>query len=599
MYDSLGIPVIGQDGTPAGTTGDDPIGPYFWQVWYASVLDLPGRGIPLSDAGRLLMVGLEGMETADVGPILLQDLRDAAQSDDPQLRLLGLFVRERVLRGPSHLDLLDPSTTPISATIDLPTVQMLAWVAIRSDIVQTAPVASERPGPASADAGLILGLPTLHLAGLLVPAGAGLYGGGRAVGAHLSSLSVTAMNTLQQGAAGSSCSAAFGDEDVTYWVNWTINKFGGGLQLPGMLNGLPGVVGLIQQHRGVDDSVIEKTAKRLGWVNAIAAAMALAMQLSSMDVGGYEDPDPLVRTKGTSDGQETNIHLALSMDPGMLPDGNNGALCFLSFLTNALGISFSFPAGGRISGAEVTFKAGEGFPNLVLFGDYKQLRQDTDANGEVTLKVIGRAQKKDLPDSVKPVDKEFSILISAQPEAVNGNTIANIFFDGLTTTTGAGAINALVDILKTFHWDLGEHVFRLTDWKTPGFRYYFNFQGIDVKEGIICSFEKAFVINAKLNYQSFQGTYRYDFTPTSPTAGTVAVTGSFTAPDGNITMDGSGTYKVMSPDTETPLVSVQLKKLNTRGSKGSGQMIPAVPGAGTELIFDLEPLQTDECGGQG
>jgi hypothetical protein len=310
-----------------------------------------------------------------------------------------------------------------------------------------------------------------------------------------------------------------------------------------MLNGLPGVVGLIQQHRGVGPGVIEKTASRLGWVNAFAAALTLAMQLSSLDVSGYQDPDPLIRTEETSDGKETNIYLALSMDPGMLPDGNNGALCFLSFLTNALGVSFNFPAGGRVSGAEVKFEAGEGFPNLVLFGDYKQLRQDTDANGEVTLKVIGRAQKKQLPDSAKPVDKEFSVLVSAQPEAVNGNTIANIFFDGLTATTGAGAISALVDILKTFHWDLGEHVFRLTDWKTPGFRYYFNFQGIDVKEGIICSFEKAFVINAKLNYQSFQGTYRYDFTPTSPTAGTVAVTGSFTAPGGKITMEGSGTYR--------------------------------------------------------
>jgi hypothetical protein len=207
-----------------------------------------------------------------------------------------------------------------------------------------------------------------------------------------------------------------------------------------------------------------------------------------------------------------------------------------------------------------------------------------------------------LPDSAKPVDKEFSVLVSAQPEAVNGNTIANIFFGGLTfgaAPGAAGVIGALADILKTFRWDLGEHVFRLIDWKAPGFRYYFNFQGIDVKEGIICSLEKPFAIDAKLNYPGFQGTYRYDFTPTSSTAGAVAVTGSFSSPDGKITLQGSGTYKVLSPDTETPLVSVQLKKLDTKGAKGSGHMIPDVPGAGTELIFDLEPLETSECEGQG
>jgi hypothetical protein len=43
VYDALGIPVISQNGMPIGSTGNDPIGPRFWQLWYASGLDLPRR----------------------------------------------------------------------------------------------------------------------------------------------------------------------------------------------------------------------------------------------------------------------------------------------------------------------------------------------------------------------------------------------------------------------------------------------------------------------------------------------------------------------------------------------------------------------------
>jgi hypothetical protein len=600
VYDALGIPVIGQDGAPVGATGDDPIGPRFWQVWYASVLDLPGRGIPLSDAGRLMTAGLEGMEGTDLGSVLLDDLRGAALSDDPQVRLLGLFVRERVLRGPTHMDLSDPATTPISATIDLPTVQLLGWVAIRGYVIQAAQQVGKQPAPAFVAAGMTVSVPALRLAGLLAARRVGLASTGQAGGVDRL-LGGFWGRTLQQQATQQPCSAAFGSEDVTFWVNWVANKFGGGLQLPGMTKSLPGIIQLIQKQMGTNIDVIEKTPERLGWANAFAAALAFAMQLASVDVGGYEDPDPLERTKGTSDGKQTTIHWALSMDPGKLPDGNNGALCFLSFLTNALGASFSFPAEGRIAGAEMMFEGGAGFPDLVLFGDYKQLRQDTNANGEADLLVLGRGQKKQLPDSVKPVDKEFSVIVSAQPEPANGNSIANIFFGGLSFGTAPGvasAISALVDMLKTFRWDLGEHVFRLTDWKIPGFRYYFNYQGIDVKEGIICSFEKPFTINAKLAYETVNGTYRYDFMPSSPTAGTLTVTGSFTSPSGTIAMTGNGTYEILTPDSETPIVSVMLQKLTTKSRKAYGYMIPGVPDVGTKLDFELEPLQTNECEGQ-
>ena len=44
------------------STGDDPIGPRYWNLWYTSGLDQPGRGIPLTNAGRLIAVGTPGVD---------------------------------------------------------------------------------------------------------------------------------------------------------------------------------------------------------------------------------------------------------------------------------------------------------------------------------------------------------------------------------------------------------------------------------------------------------------------------------------------------------------------------------------------------------
>jgi len=118
-----------------------------------------------------------------------------------------------------------------------------------------------------------------------------------------------------------------------------------------------------------------------------------------------------------------------------------------------------------VSGAGLSFKGGRGFPDLVLFGNYKDLfDKKTDANGEATLAVVGKMQKRQIPYSAKPASKEFSVIVSAQPEAVTGNSIANVFLGGLSFPSPAGGLSSFIDVLKTVHWELGEYVFRLTDW---------------------------------------------------------------------------------------------------------------------------------------
>src|SRR6266404_9210911 len=138
LYDALGIPVLGQNGTSLGSTGDDPIGPRYWQLWYASGLDKNRRGIPLRDAGRLIAAGSPELDGRTFGPALLNDLRFAIKSSDPQVRLMGMFVRERIKRWPSHLDIADASVTPEKAIVDLPTLQMIVWIVTRAAIFQAA-----------------------------------------------------------------------------------------------------------------------------------------------------------------------------------------------------------------------------------------------------------------------------------------------------------------------------------------------------------------------------------------------------------------------------------------------------------------------------
>src|SRR5262249_16123984 len=119
------------------------------------------------------------------------------------------------------------------------------------------------------------------------------------------------------------------------------------------------------------------------------------------------------------------------------------------------------------------------------------LLQSADAHGEVTLRLVGKAQKRPIPDSAKPGMKEFSIAVAAQPEAVTGKSLVTMFLDDLSFVTpligsppgvsgdlsahlpsfeeiarpALGASSPLIDFLKTLHYSLGEYFFRVQDWQ--------------------------------------------------------------------------------------------------------------------------------------
>jgi hypothetical protein len=441
VYDAFHIPVFRDDGTPIGATGDDPIGPHFWRVWFMSGTSASGLGFALMDFVKVFAdPGDTSFDATEFSAVLLDDLRAAAASDDPQVRTFGLFVAETIRRRSSGLDILDPAATADQAIISGDMAEFLSWVVIR---------------------GLMFTLPELE---------------GTSRAPHVQLASARLSPPLQAGQV--PCSEMWGDEDVTKWANWALGKFAGGIEIPFMEEGLtPGIIDLVQEYLGVSKNVQEMTGKITKKIGTAAAVLSLAMLMSAIELNTDMGPNPLERTKSTSDhGKEATIHFRLTLNPDKLPDGNNLLACAASFLLNVFGIPLNFPAGGAISGAEVVIKGGKGFGGgdfkecggeaYVQFMDYRQLRQDTDKEGLASVEVQGCRQKQEIPEDAQPMMREFTIRVSAQPEAITGDTIANVFFSGLSFGAGdrEALISGIVDIVKTFHWDLGEHPYPLKDW---------------------------------------------------------------------------------------------------------------------------------------
>lgn len=516
LYQALGIPVIGTD-RKALDGGEDPIGPAYWQVWYAASLDLPGHGIRLSDAGRLLGQAFElsQEDSQTLGETLLSDLRAALDSPDAPVHLLAALARERILRTGLKMDILDSATTPQTASMDVPLLQLVFWVVLRGALIQRSAQFSIHPG------------------------GPGL---------------AAYQPQPERWQSGSfNCSEIYGNADATYWTNWLVNKAFGGVQLPGMQKALPGLMERALGELGVSEDGFAAASQALGWANVVGSAISFLMQLASMEVVGIQNPDKLMRTKSTSDGEKSTITWRLSSNPDNLPDGVEARKCFISYVSNILGAGFSFPAEGSIAGAELDFTGGMNIPDRVLFGDYKQLRSWTDLNGEAKLKMLGKGQKQKLPESAKQEDQEFSVFVSAQPEEAGLNTMANIFFGGLTFGTAPGAaglIGSMIDILKTFTYDMGEHVFPMIDWQQKSYRASGG-QKMNMI-GLICDLGKPFQLNAMGDNGL---SYEFSFSPADDASGSFQYSGSAEG----CTESGSGAYTVqLSDDGSTGTIQVEV-----------------------------------------
>jgi len=350
-----------------------------------------------------------------------------------------------------------------------------------------------------------------------------------------------------------------------------------------MKNALPSLVALIQERKGKSEFAISNTSKWMARAAGVTGAVSLAMQLMSLDVNMVFSPEKLVRNKKISegDGKEMTITWALVSDPGKLPDGNDARWCALGFVSNALGVPISVPASGRISGAEIMFEGGENF-DRVYFGDYKQIRTFTNSFGEADLKIIGRTQKKDVKDSAKAQDLEFSVHVKAQPEESGLNSMANMFYNGLAFGAGgmvanAGLIGPIIDMLKLVRYDLGEYYFPMVDWVTQGWKAAGTSNEATIS-GFVCSLEQPFVLD--ISFTGGQGTMI--FTPSSEKGGNYTYEGS----GGGVTITGNGNYEVFNLDTNNPLIKGKAYGCTSLGSSTCRN---------TNDVIELTPLEDGSC----
>lgn len=423
VYTELLIPVIDADGD--SQFADDPMGPRWDRVWSFGSLSRGTATIPLSDLGSIL--GAD--PTTPIDPtILLFDLRAAAVSSAPLVQTFGLFVAGKAMAN-AGVDLLDPSTTADQVLLDAATIQLISWVVAR-DAFQASLVGDPLPAPPASG--------------------------------------FTNAPTRWQGGAVAPCSEALGSADETSWINWLAGKLGGGIGVDGVAS-TPGLVeALVAQvqtaSNGIDaaKAARAKAAKYVSRLNIIASVLSLAASVNAVQVNPSISPDPLIRRREASDGNTATVALGLSFSSAAL-NSNNEALCALSIVANALGVGLSFPADGApLPNVEVIVTSGQNFGTKVYFGANADRRRVTDSAGFVDIEVQGKARRKSLPASAPERHDEFGLNFATQVEELTGQSLMNVFIDGLSL--GAGAPSGIVDIAKSYHFDLGEYLFNFTDY---------------------------------------------------------------------------------------------------------------------------------------
>ena len=514
VYDYAKIPVLGSDQLGVGTTGDDPVGPPWWAVWMFSS-PAKGQGMRLSDAMRMIMPLGDKARSLESGVAdaasLIADLSVNLQSGDPAVTFAIAFLDAKLTSLGTASSIFDPKFEVASSTIDTATTQFLGWVVMRS-FLATADVG---PSPTNG---------------------------------------FRASQSLRQPATSSgggsfSCSSLLGTDQATFVANWIVNKVAGGVSLPGGVN-LPS---LIETYAKLLSPTIggEETAARrfqryssvTGAISVMTSALALALQYENMHVESAANE--LIRTKSTSDGARADIEIAIVSSPPT-PDPNSKAACALSVLGNIAGISLTLPPKGGLSGVDVTVKGGRYFGERVLFANLeKQGRQVSNEAGIVVVGTLGKAQKKSVPDSAKEEFLKYTIKVSATPEALDGNSMFNIFFDSLVavgTANTAAAAGVVIDLVKVTSWDLGEIEAPLTDWKRPESYTVDGFSGQVAVSGRICSLSEPFSLLASVEGIAAD----IAFTPTGENTGTYMAVFNFPS-DIRVTFDGAWTATTVDP----------------------------------------------------
>jgi hypothetical protein len=141
---------------------------------------------------------------------------------------------------------------------------------------------------------------------------------------------------------------------------------------------------------------------------------------------------------------------------------------------------------GAAAHVQVDTIGGQGFTqnlaagnSIVLFGPATfEPVQTAGDDGTITIGVQGRQQRRDLSDVTISVAKTFSLQFQASLDPIELSQLgrsgadsflcAGVALGGDAVDAFAECQNAVVDLIKQFHWFVGEFPFPLTDWVMNG-----------------------------------------------------------------------------------------------------------------------------------
>ena len=583
-YDAAGLTVWDQEGNALSPSGTSSFGPRYWQVWYASSLGRRGQTVSFTDAARLLSILTPNERDGALAESLMSDLISLQKTaSTPQQVFFAAFVMDRIRRT-------SPGWNPASANplegarIDLASVQLIAWTLVRGMVYY------------GAAAGKFSQASPTHKSRL-----AGLFSPEALIStAHAQSSPSTGINVPNRLPCG-------GFDD------FLTSSIGGGINIPLFGIKTDSTLKRVMNWVGSEDPTIRAAEQARSIVNIALAALLLAMRINEMEVAAIQTPDPLRRTKDTSDGKEGEIVWALSAyrknADGSEADeqGTEAQACLARYLYNLAGIRVKVPPTGRIPNVSLNFEPGLNIPKRVLFAKYDYNGRSTDANGELLLKLIGAAQPHKLSDRAKPVMREFSVIVSAQVapidlahmlkvfQAGSGVSIGGVNLQGenrgLTdpqvSTSGKATLNfitkalsAALVILETIHYDLGEFTFNVQDWDTHGWSVSGQ-TGAVTYVGIICDVEVPFTVVGRVPGHN-DALYR--FVPSSPISGQMTL--KYPAPEVRAYSSWEGSYVIDGIESERPIL-----KYSSQG------VVEGIVGAMQHRVdssIELTRLETDE-----
>lgn len=534
-----GVPVLGVDGAPIPGTGTDSIGMPWMHVSTVAVANTT-FSLPLSDVVQLWDQGLEQPRPAigDLAQHTLDGLRAALTDPRPEVQFFAQLIAATSRRLGAG-DLADPAVTPDLVLLDAPTIEVYVARVWRSLALQLA---------ANGD-----------LVDDEAPAASGWA-------------------PVAPAAPGIDCSS----DGMDGWGLWILSKLTGGVDLSALGLGTFDGILLETMNRAhsakeVSEVVVKGSKKLMKFANYFASSMTainLVYELMSFSATATMSPSPLVRNKKRSegDGGKAIITVVVSMSPPADSDFIQAVNC-LAALASGIGNNSTLPPPGPVAGVNVQIRGEKGFSTSlveagtkVLFGPTEvNLDPVSDGNGQVTIPVQGRRQSKDHPDSATATNDTFSISVAAHPEQSGASSAGKAFLDSLlcVAVPGLGCADAVADVVKSFHWDLGTFEFPLVDWAESSYRIVGGLQDWQVDQ-VVCDIMAPFTLSSDVGVMeltgglsgtytfagvfnsSYTGEYHIDFPNGSDQPGTMTGSGSGTISD----QAGSGTetYSVTPAD---------------------------------------------------